>query len=31
VVKEEMEGVGKDVGKGAVSLVKGLLGGKKKN
>jgi len=31
VVKDEMEGVGKDVGKGAASLLKGLLGGKKKN
>lgn len=31
VVKDEMEGVGKEVGKGAASVVRGLLGGKKKN
>jgi hypothetical protein len=31
VVKDEMEGVGRGVGKGAASVVKGLLGGKKKN
>lgn len=31
VVKDEMQGVGKGVGKGAASVVKGLLGGKKKN
>jgi AsmA protein len=31
VVKDEIEGVGVGVGKGAASVVKGLLGGKKKN